>query len=392
MGWGWALALARRGHRVTVLTRSNNRSAIERAVPLTEGWSIEFVYCDLPVWARRWKKARRGIHLYYLLWQWLAYRHAKLLHNRDPFDRVHHVTFASIRQPSFMGGLGVPFIFGPVAGGECIPPKLLSSFGWAERVYERSREALTHLAMWDPLVRRTLRQAESIYVTSRETARLVPTRHQSKTRTRLAVGLGAWEKQRDVIGVHRNAGFHVLYVGNLLKLKGLHLALRAFAKVFQGRPETSFTIVGSGPARNSLVQLVSKLSLGEQVRWAGQLDRDELWPIYRVHDALLFPSMRDSGGMAVLEALAHGVPVVCLKLAGPGTIVDNSCGIAVPAGDREETEVVQSLADALCKLADDETLRHRLARGATDRVQTFTWERKVAQIEAELMADTVTSP
>ncbi|MCZ6744779.1 MAG: glycosyltransferase family 1 protein, partial [Alphaproteobacteria bacterium] len=122
VGWRWALELARLGHEVWVLTRENNRTSIEaglaRQNPLP---NLHFAYYDLPPWARWWKRGARGVHLYYRLWQWGAYRLAKKLHRQHGFDRAHHVTFVSLRHPTFLRRLGVPFVFGPVAGGERVP-------------------------------------------------------------------------------------------------------------------------------------------------------------------------------------------------------------------------------------------------------------------------------
>src|SRR3546814_13312282 len=58
------------------------------------------------------------------LWQWLAVGVARDLHRRERFDCVHHVTYAGLRIPSFMGRLGVRFVFGPVGGGESAPWRL----------------------------------------------------------------------------------------------------------------------------------------------------------------------------------------------------------------------------------------------------------------------------
>lgn len=91
VGWNWALSLARRGHQVWVLTRSNNRAAIEQAV--AEGKQPELVklnwlYYDVPKWASWWKKGGRGVHLYYFLWQWGAYLFAKKIHQSVVFENI----------------------------------------------------------------------------------------------------------------------------------------------------------------------------------------------------------------------------------------------------------------------------------------------------------------
>jgi len=85
---------------------------------------------------------------------------------------------------------------------------------------------------------------------------------------------------------------------------------------------TSFTIVGEGPAREGLERLAAELGVEQDVRSVAWLPHERLHAHYYQHDVLLFPSLRDSGGMVVLEALAHGLPVVCTDCGGPGVMVN----------------------------------------------------------------------
>jgi hypothetical protein len=62
------------------------------------------------------------------------------------------------------------------------------------------------------------------------------------------------------------------------------------------------------------------------------------------HDVFLFPSLHDTGGLAVLEAMCAGLPAVCLDVAGPGALVREQCGVKVPLGSRGE--VILGLAKA----------------------------------------------
>src|SRR5205814_1654653 len=123
VGWNWVQALARRGSRIHVITRSNNREAIENDSG-SRNPVLSFHDFDLPRWARAGKRWPGGIYVYYLFWQVGAYRLAKRLHAVERFDRVQHVTFASCRLPPFLGRSGIPFIFGPVGGGESMPAQL----------------------------------------------------------------------------------------------------------------------------------------------------------------------------------------------------------------------------------------------------------------------------
>lgn len=101
LGWSWALELASLGNEVWVVTRANNRKALE-SVKLEEHVSrkLRFVYVDLPYNLRRLKRLRGGIYPYYLLWQWKALEAAREIHETEKFEVVQHVTFVSARQPS----------------------------------------------------------------------------------------------------------------------------------------------------------------------------------------------------------------------------------------------------------------------------------------------------
>jgi glycosyltransferase involved in cell wall biosynthesis len=102
--------------------------------------------------------------------------------------------------------------------------------------------------------------------------------------------------------------------------------------------------------------------------------------MYGSHDVVLFPSLHDSSGNVVLEALFHGLPVVCLDLGGPAVIATESCGRIVATAGRSESEVVTGLADALEELARSEPLLDELSRGAQIRAEIFRWPTLVRRV------------
>ena len=385
VGWHWAVELARLGHGVWVLTRASNQPAIERGLAtFVAADNLHFLYYELPRWAKWWKKGRRGVHLYYLLWQWGAYGLAKKAHAKRVFDRVHHVTFVSARQPSFLGRLGVPFTFGPVGGGEQVPLRLRFGFslrGWAG---ELLRDSVNALACYDPFLRRTFRDASKIYVTSVETKGFVPKIHWAKTAIALAIGVDALPSVTDSFeDAKLQNGLRILYVGHFLDLKGMHLGLPAFAALCQVDSNARLTLIGEGSSAGRWVRQAQRLGIADRVDWHGWMPQAKLLAIYGQHDVLLFPSLRDSGGMVVLEAMAQSLPVVCLDLGGPGVMVDEACGRVVATKGRGARAVIAGLARALVELADDPALRKRLSQGAKERAHVFTWKAKVARILAE---------
>lgn len=381
MGWSWATELAALGHEVTVLTRTANQSPIEAEGP-HEQRSLQFLYYDLPRRVQRLRRFPGGKMLYYGLWQWFAARHLRRRFPSLPFDVVQHVTYVSARFPSFMGSLGIPFWFGPVSGGEAVPPRLRAGFSAGQRCLEWWRDASSLLVRIDPLMRRTFRQAERIFVT-RDTLALLPRSCRHKAVTKLSVGL----RDSDFVRSRRPApqrseNMRLLYVGRLLDWKGMHLALRAVAMARRVEPRISFAMVGEGPARGRLQALSRELQLEDVVHWAGWQPHASVRRYYENSDVLVFPSLRDSGGMAVLEALAHGVPVLCVDLGGPGQVVDATCGRVVCTAGRTADDVVHALAHALIDIISVPGVLESLHHGARVRAGEMCFRGLVESVYA----------
>jgi len=370
VGWSWASELSRLGHQVCVLTRADNRAAVERR-PLPD---LDFIYYDLPQWIQLCRRLPGGKSFYYLLWQWGAARYVRGLRLGALFDVVQHITYVSVRYPSFMGTLGIPFYFGPVSGGERVPAALRKGFSARQRWREALRDLSNRLVPLDPLLRSTFRRGEKIIVT-RDTLPMIPQRWRRKCDVQLAIGL-THDYLRGARAASRRAGryLRLLFAGRLLEWKGIDIALHAVKLLRQWDLDVHLTIVGDGPARLVLTRLGQELGLSEVVEWVGCVPQREVEDYYRTADVFVFPSLRDSGGMAVLEAMAHGLPVVCTEIGGPGVIVNWRCGRKLPALTTSREELAVSFAGAICEIMTTAGLRERLARGARARARHYAFQ------------------
>ena len=371
VGWNWATELARMGHQVTVITRDDNRSAIE-GDGSRPAFGLTFIYYDLPRQIQRCRHYPGGKLLYYVLWQWFVVPHLQRLYSPLPFDVVHHVAYVSARYPSFMGLLGIPFFFGPVSGGEGVPPRLRSGFSVRARCREQLRGLSNFFVPLDPLMRHTFGRADRILVT-RDTLALVPKRWRHKCEIHLAIGLSHSYLSKSRQGrEHSEHNPRLLFVGRLLEWKGLAVALRAVSSIRQYYPGLRFVIVGDGAARSRLARLSGQLGLAKVVEWVGWRPQEELDEYYRAADLLLFPSMRDSGGTVVLEALAYGVPVLSTDLGGPGQIVNDTCGCAIATRGLNQEQLADKFAYALLQILASERME-ALSTWARSRAQQFNF-------------------
>jgi len=379
IGWNWALELARSGHQVWVFTSGFSKRIIKASekhgLVLPKG--LHFVYLDLLAtdvfgWGIWGKDNRRFERTRNYIWQLLVWRRAKKWHQKVHFDVAHHLTWGGLRSPSLMGLLGVPFIYGPVGGGELAPFSLFREMSPPGKFIEGLRYIANKLIWLDPVIWLTYSSADLVYAKTAETKAALPRIIQHKVFIRQEIGidpLNCQQKKGDA--ALYDGEFRLLFAGRLLHMKGLGLALKALSKLLQEGANVCFTIVGSGPERKRLGKLCSALGIDDRVNWIDRVPQTEMLAAYRKYDALLFPSTHDSSGNVVLEAMCHGLPVICLDLGGPPMVVGDA-GLVVDVTGKNADEVVQDLSIAI-KLLSSEKLRAKLREASIQRASNYSW-------------------
>jgi glycosyltransferase involved in cell wall biosynthesis len=250
------------------------------------------------------------------------------------------------------------------------------------QIYDAARDAANLAITITPFMTDMFASAERIYVTSRETLRLMPRRFHDKVQIELAIGTEQSSPRPANVAAPRttgDSGLRLLHAGRFVDYKGMHLGLPAFARLIEADPKARLTMVGEGPAKRRWQKLAAELGVAKNVDWRPWQAREDMARLYADHDVLLFPAMHDSGGMVVLEAMDHGLPVVCLKLGGPATLVNETCGYAVDPEGKSVEQVVSEMGDALIRLAR-QSERSPLAAAARLRCRDFSWPEKVGRI------------
>jgi glycosyltransferase involved in cell wall biosynthesis len=155
------------------------------------------------------------------------------------------------------------------------------------------------------------------------------------------------------------------------------LGIRAFAEFSKSNSDATLTMVGKGPDKKQWKLLAEKLGISDKITWIEWVEQEELKRLYKKHDLFLFPSLHDSGGMVVLEAMSQGLPVICLNLGGPDIIVDNNCGFKVSVEDKSESLIVEDLTSSMSKYADNTLCNKNLVEGALSRANEMSWSKAV---------------
>jgi glycosyltransferase involved in cell wall biosynthesis len=376
VGWIWVHQIAR-FHEAWVITRANNREAIECALAKEPLPNVHWLYFDLPRWARFWKRKQRGIHLYYHLWQMAIFFVARKLHRRTAFDVVHHITLGQYWVPSFLALLPIPFIWGPVGGGESAPLKFWWDFSNRGKVYEVFRSIARSLASFNPIMRICAKRSRVAIATTEESALRLRKLGAKHVTVHPQFGMTNKEMQYFAnFSIRRCKPFRLISMGRLIHWKGFHLSLRAFAKFQAKYPDSEYWIVSSGPEGDHLKALAKQLGIEKRVVfWGGFRTLQEVYASLQQCDVLVHPALHEAFGNVCLEAMAAGRPVVCVDLGGPAVQVTTETGVKVPAAGPEQ--VVGDLAEAFSRLAGDPDLRVRFGRAAQRRAKLdFNWDTK----------------
>lgn len=379
---GWRLVQQlNRFYDLWVITHSYNRKGVLRALKEGEEQRVQFHFIQLPSWLGFLYKFGFGERIYYYLWQIRALTIARRLHHKIHFDAAHHLTFGNDWMPTFIGALmPVPFIWGPLGGGQRTPRGLVKEYSLYGRFAEKVRNGAQWLGRRDYFRRRCLKRARYVLVCNRETQAKIPSKYEHKIHLFPVNGVSLEDIESNSVVRNSPQAFRILTSGRFHRLKGFALALKAFARFSEKFPDSEFVLIGNGPEELRLKRLACNLGLSEKVVNYPWLQRQELLEEMRSSDVVLFPSFRDGGGAVVVEAMACGKPVVCLDTGGPGFHIQKEWGIKIAPKNPEH--VVQEMAKALECLYENKDLRRKMGEAAQQRAKEFyLWDKLGEQLQ-----------
>jgi glycosyltransferase involved in cell wall biosynthesis len=265
-------------------------------------------------------------------------------------------------------------LLGAVAARLCGAPFVVWQRLEAESLRESSR-AERRLAFW------IYRRAAGLWLQARTFARSLEEEYEAANRDRewarveprLRILGNAIDLPGEALDTRSVPARRFVFVGRLVDQKDLPTLVEAARRVGDG---AELWLAGEGPLRGAL----ESMAAGAPVRFLGQVAHARVPELLRDSRALVLCSNREGVPNVVLEALAHGRPVIATPVGAiPELVHEGVNGRLVPVGDP------QALAAAMRDLFDDSTWL-RLAAGARPSVERFSWPRLVDRVEAELEA------
>jgi 1,2-diacylglycerol 3-alpha-glucosyltransferase len=168
----------------------------------------------------------------------------------------------------------------------------------------------------------------------------------------------------------------LLSVGRLGKEKNLDLLLEAFALFSRQRPDARLIMIGDGPHRAALEEHATSLGCAASVAFAGALEQKQLGAYYRGADAFVFSSLTETQGLVLVEAMAHGLPVIAVECPVTNEIVNGEAGMLTPEDPAAFAAALASFA------AEPPQLRARRKEAARQAAAPFSVDALAEQLEA----------
>jgi glycosyltransferase involved in cell wall biosynthesis len=312
-----------------------------------------------------------------LAFEWNAWRQLKSRIQTGEFDVVLRVLPMSAVVPSPFAYLlrkgPIPFVIGPINGGLPWP----SGFSQLEHQKEWI-SGLRSLYRYMPFARSTYRNAAAIIAASSQTCSEFAV-YRDKVFFIPENGVSQSLCSDDAENPGGGDQLHLIFVGGLVPRKACDLALRAAAPLLKSGL-ARFRILGDGPERGRLEELVQSLGIADSVSFSsGWVEHAEVLKHLRSSDILVFPSLRDFGGGVVFEALALGAVPLVVDFGGPGDIVHPDVGYKVALTN--ESDIVAQMERVLTEVAHNRKLLQRLRRqGKTYARETLTWDAKARAV------------
>lgn len=378
LGWNWTYTAAKEGNTISVLTWSVNKEDIEKywsscsEEEIKIGGRIKYYYIE-----PKENKLKISSHtneiLVYRSFQKKAYKFAKQLILKEKFDFVHHITWSSCVQLTHLYKLGLPFVLGPVGGGERIPSKINISLTKKEKLTEWIRVLAQNISRFNYSHRRLYSKSKKIFVSTKETKLIIPKRYWDKVYILQASGLNKSDIVEQTKRYEKINCLKVLAAARLIYWKGIEIAIDAVIKAYLSGLNIELTIAGDGEKKDELIEKVNE-EHKSVVKFVGSIDYSRLNEFYNDSDVLLNCSLHDSGCLVIIEALSQGVPVICIKTGGPDTLTDDNCAIRIEPDSYEN--VVNNIAKELNNLVNKPEKLSKMSYGALIRSQELVYENK----------------
>lgn len=243
----------------------------------------------------------------------------------------------------------IPFVWGPVGGATNVPAAFYPILSGPSKAFEKIRHASSLLSRMTPAFKSCVRDATVVLAAEDQTACFLRQMRGESDVGVLSPAFFSQSQIRHFISTSekgkRRGPLRIFGGGNLEGRKGVSLALHAISRLRTKGIETDYILGGSGPERAHLEQLAGKLGITRSVQFSEGFVGDEYRTRLAETDVYLLPSLRETAGITMMEAMLAGCYPIVLAGTGAGDIVAKTGGAALKAKNPEEA--ISKIAEQL---------------------------------------------
>ena len=375
IGWNWVLQYEKNykeGDRIILLTKKFNEKDTRRGLKEFNIQHVELVIVDVPN-ALNWFREKHSAfhHMYYILWQHWAWLWVK--HSGIRFDVIHHVTMNDYRIPSELyKAKGAKVIWGPMGGAQVTPRPL--------KVYEKNqlvasfREFVNKSCSWNPFYKKALRSYYKIYCINNETQKQI-SRIVEKD-VPLMPELALRDEYKNLpIQKRKNDILNIVFVGRLIGKKGIAFLVDALS-LMPTDMDWELLIFGDGDDRALIEKQIADSGIGKNVKLMGNRPLNQIAEAYQQADVFVLPSLRETSGNVLLEAMAYAVPIVAFDTSFCRLLKEVDCGVFINT-EQALDNIKEDYCKAIVTLGQDKELAKQMGLNGYKYVNSkLTWDEK----------------
>ena len=372
MAYKWVYHLSSRVN-VCLLTMG---SRLNDATGLEACHSVKIVRVEPKINFKRWDAFDRMFRPNYIEFFIKSAKIVEKVIKENSIDVCHHLSPFSFRYPSPLSLADIPLIVGPIYGG-LKAPAIMRELGAKESWLAKLRNVDSFRMHFDPFLKRHYGRASKLLISAPyvKPGLLLRDQHKSEVISGIAIDEDSVAK----FVRHKSHKFlRIISVSRIVASKGLELLILALAKC-KYKEKIRLDIYGCGPLERDYSELAARIGVSNRLTWKGFTPNEKVLKAYADADIFVLPSLKEPAGIAVIEAMAAGLPVVCVDAGGPGYTVDQNCGIKIPLTNKKQ--MVNDLAQAIDTLVSDPDKRQAMGHNAQLRVkQEFIWDAVVEKM------------
>lgn len=314
--------------------------------------------------------------IYYYIWLNKAYKAVKKTNKK--IDVVHIYSLSDFRQPGKWYKLKDAYtIWGPVGGGQICPADL--------HCYDDKRGTIRNIVNkiygYNLIYKQRIRKYSRIYACNQETSCFM-----EGSKILIDVPLNDQFKELE-IEKRKSEIPTILFVGRLINKKGV-LFLLDILKYIDANIQYQVLIFGDGEQREMISDRIMDLGLQSKVFLKGKILYRQISDVYKKADIFVLPSLRESGGSVLIEAMAHKLPIVALNMSLSKLLNEKQCGLFVSI-NQSEKEILKQFADNLTKLIRQPELRDFYGNNGYQFVnKELTWSSMIKEVYGSFLNTT----